>query len=209
MQHLSTLMTTPEDWIQEPIPQSVLVDIDETPGWLSLDEAALLYHLARQTIEGSIIEIGSYRGRSTIALAKGALAGGNRPIYAIEPHEEFVGVLGGQFGPEDRCAFFQVMLKTASYKNVRLVNLSSEIITPGWKEPVSLLWIDGDHSYQGVKNDYECWKNHLASQSYIAFDDATDQRLGPYKLIKEIIQSGEFEPVISIGKVTVVKAAEI
>ena len=80
-------MTTFKDWVKEPIPQSVLIAIDETPGWLSLDEAALLYHLARQTTTGSIVEVGSYRGRSTVALAKGALAGGNRPVYAVDPHE--------------------------------------------------------------------------------------------------------------------------
>jgi len=199
-------MTTLELLNKQPIPGSILVEINETPGWLSLDEATLLYQLARQTTEGCIVEIGSYRGRSTIALSKGALAGGNRPVYAIEPHETFVGVLGGQFGPQDRGAFFSAMLKTASYKNVRLVNLSSEIITPGWQDPVSLLWIDGDHSYEGVKRDYECWKDHLASNSYIAFDDATDQRLGPYKLINEIVRSGRFVPFITTGKVVVVKS---
>lgn len=199
-------MITFDGWIKEPIPQSVLIAVDETPGWLSLDEAVLLYHLARQTTTGSIVEVGSYRGRSTVALAKGALAGGNRPVYAIDPHEKFVGVLGGQFGPEDRGFFFQVMLKTSSYKNVRLVNLSSEVITPGWKGPVSLLWIDGDHTYEGVRRDFECWKNHLAQTAYIAFDDATDPRLGPHKLISELIQSGEFKPFIAIGKVVVVKA---
>lgn len=199
-------MTTFEDWAKEPVPQSVLIAIDETPGWLSLDEAALLYHLARQATTGSIVEVGSYRGRSTVALAKGAVAGGNRPVYAIDPHEKFTGVLGGQFGPEDRGVFFQVMLRTSSYQNVRLVNLSSEVITPGWKGPVSLLWLDGDHTYAGVKRDFDCWKNHLAPTAYIAFDDATDPRLGPRKLIGEIIKSGGFELFIAIGKVVVVKA---
>jgi len=200
-------MGTDSDWITKPVPQSVLTAVDETPGWLSLEEAALLYHLARGTTTGSIIEVGSYRGRSTVALAKGALAGGNQPVYAIEPHEEFTGALGGYFGPVDRGVFFQVMLKTSSFENVRLVNLSSEVITPGWKEPVSLLWIDGDHTYQGVRRDFECWKNHLAPTAYIAFDDATDPRLGPYKLIGEILQSGEFTHYIAIGKVVVIRPA--
>ena len=193
-----------KDWLREPVSQSVLMAVERTLGWLSLEEAALLYHLARQTTTGSIIEVGSYRGRSTVALSKGALAGGNRPIYAVEPHEEFEGTLGGQFGPEDRGAFYQTMLTTSSYQNVRLVNLSSEVIAPGWKESVSLLWIDGDHTYEGVRRDFDCWRDHLALSAYVAFDDAIDPRLGPHKLVGEITQSGEFNPFVTIGKVVVV-----
>lgn len=198
-------MSTSEDWIREPISHTVLDDVEQISGWLSAEEAALLFNLARHTSEGSIVEIGSYHGRSTVALAKGALDGGNRPVFAIEPHEKFVGALGSHFGPEDRGAFFKTMLKTGSYINVRLVNLSSEIITPGWNMPVSLLWIDGDHSYHGVKRDFECWKKHLTPEAYIAFDDATDQNLGPHKLINELIQSCKYKLFTVTGKVAVLK----
>ena len=62
---------------------------------------------------------------------------------------------------------------------------------------MSLLWIDGDHSYQGVKRDFECLLPHLADDALIAFDDATD--LGPRKLIDELMLSGNFEKVLSVG----------
>jgi len=180
--------------------------VDATPGWLSLDEATLLFNLAKQVTAGSIVEVGSYRGRSTVALALGAMAGGNRPVYAIEPHEEFTGYLGGaEFGPEDRGAFFQSMLRTSCYRNVRLVNLSSEIIAPGWKEPVSLLWLDGNHSYDGVKRDFGCWKDHLSASAHIAFDDAMDERLGPSRLISELLLAEAFGLVSNVGKVVVIK----
>jgi hypothetical protein len=199
-------MAAPRDWERKPVPQSVLDAVDGTPGMLSLDEAALLYHLARQLKSGSIVEVGSYRGRSTVALALGAQSGGNRPVYAIEPHEQFVGVLGGQFGPQDRAAFFRSMLKTACYKNVRLVNLSSEVITPGWRDPVSLLWLDGDHSYAGVKRDFDCWRKHLSVSAHIVFDDVTDQRLGPFRLVNELLDSGEYDFCYAVGKIAVIKA---
>lgn len=192
-------------WKKKPVPEPVLSAVDSTPGWLSLDEASLLYHLARQVKTGSIVEVGSYHGRSTVALALGAQSGGNRPVYAIEPHEEFVGMLGGQFGPEDRAGFYQSMLNSACYKNVRLVNLSSEVVTPGWKNPVSLLWLDGDHTYEGVKRDFDCWRKHLSASAFIAFDDTTDQRLGPFRLVNELLNSGKYKFCYSVGKVAVIK----
>jgi hypothetical protein len=57
--------------------------------------------------DGCIVEVGSYRGRPTAALALGSLSGFQVPVYAVDPQEEFKGIYGGQFGPEDRGAFFR------------------------------------------------------------------------------------------------------
>jgi hypothetical protein len=51
-------------------------------------------------------------------------------IRAVGSPEQFTGVLGGQFGPEDRKHFFQNMPHAGATDEVRLVNLSSEVIAP-------------------------------------------------------------------------------
>jgi hypothetical protein len=147
-------------------------------------EAVLLSRLASEVEEGCIVEIGSWRGMSTIALARGARV----PVYAIEPHEHFVGVLGGVFGPDDRRAFFENLLEAGVVEQVRLVNLSSEVVTPGWQLPVGLLWIDGDHRYEAVKRDFTCWEPHLRGK--VAFHDAIQETLGPFQLIEELLSDG-------------------
>lgn len=147
-------------------------------------EAALLTRLASEVEEGCIVEVGSYRGMSTTALAKGARV----PVYAIEPHEHFQGVLGGMFGPEDRRAFFENTLRAGVVQQVRLVNLSSEVVTPGWQLPVGLLWIDGDHRYEAVRRDFECWEPHLRGK--VAFHDSIQPTLGPAQLISELLADG-------------------
>ena len=116
--------------------------VDRIEGMISLREADLLYRLAgRANGCGCIVEIGSYRGRSTVALAEGATSSA---IFAIEPHEVFEGVLGGSFGARDRAHFYRAMLRSGAYERVRLVNLPGRVVAPGWSEPVALLWIDGE-----------------------------------------------------------------
>jgi hypothetical protein len=176
-----------------------------TQGMTSFEEVSLLYELAKKSRNGCIVEVGSYRGRSTVALGLGSMDGNRVPVFAIEPHEEFRGVLGGQFGPEDRGAFFRAMLDTACYQVVRLVNLSSEAVAAQWTKPVELLWIDGDHSYEGVKRDFCCWSPHLIDDATVAFDDATDPTIGPCKLIDELLQSGMFRKTETVNKITVLK----
>src|SRR5215210_8911639 len=156
----------------------------EPEGMIGDLEAKLLTRLASEVVEGCIVEVGSYRGMSTIALAKGARV----PLYAIEPHEHFTGVLGGTFGPSDRRAFFENLLRAGVVEQVRLVNLSSEVVAPGWRHPVGLLWIDGDHRYEAVRRDFSSWEPHLRGK--VAFHDAIQPTLGPFRLIEELLADG-------------------
>lgn len=182
---------------------------DKTQGMTSFEEASLLYQLAKETKSGCIVEVGSYRGRSTVALGRGSFDGSKAPVFAIEPHEVFHGVLGGQFGPEDRKAFYQAMLDTASYQIVRLINLSSEVVAPGWSRPIGLLWIDGDHSYEGVKRDFESWAPHLTENAIVAFDDSLDPSIGPSQLVAELLAANSFRKLTQAGKIAVLKENDL
>jgi hypothetical protein len=183
-----------------------LRDVASIKGWLSREAAVLLYDLAREVTDGCIVEVGSYRGRSTVALARGAAAGHSPRIYAVEPHEPFVGVLGGEFGPEDRAAFFRNMVRTGAYEHVRLLNISSEILTPGWSEPVALLWLDGDHAYEGVRRDFDAWEPHLLPDCDVVLDDADDPGVGPYRLAQELRATG-WAKVGQVGRVVHLRRA--
>jgi MMP 1-O-methyltransferase len=178
---------------------------DSTEGMVSFEEAVLLYRLASEVSIGCIVEVGAYRGRSSVFLGRGSLEGANVPVYAVDPHKNFVGVLGGVFGPKDRTAFYRAMLDNDCSEIVSLINLSSECFAQSWSEPISLLWIDGDHSYEGVKRDFECWLPHLQTDATIAFDDATDPALGPRKLIDELTAATSFDEVLNVGKVAVLR----
>jgi len=167
-------------------------------GMVSDAEAAKLIELAAGVSEdGCIVEVGSYRGRSTCALAIGAK--GAR-VYAIEPHESFAGVLGGSFGPPDRRAFFENLLRVGVVEKVRLVNLSAEVVCKGWTLPIGLLWIDGDHSEEGVRRDFCAFEPFLHPGGVVAFHDARDPSGGPAKLIEELRASGAYEQTDAVGE---------
>ncbi len=155
-------------------------------------EAGELMRLASEVPpEACIVEVGSHRGRSTAALALGA---NGAPVYAIEPHELFEGVYGMTFGPEDRRAFFENMLRVGVVEDVRLVNLSSEVVSKGWTRPIGLLWIDGDHTLEGVRRDFEAWEPFLRPGGVVAFHDATDPDGGPAQVIETLL-ADSFERV--------------
>jgi hypothetical protein len=182
------------DWPDE------LRGVSSIKGWLSRDAALLLHDLAAGVSEGCIVEVGSFRGRSTLALARGSEHGHGVPVYAVEPHDRFVGPRGGEFGPEDRAAFFRNMARTGAYRHVRLLSTRSEVVTPGWREPVALLWLDGDHSVEGVRRDFESWAPHLLPGCHLVLDDTDDPTLGPHHLLSELV-AGEWQEVGRVDRV--------
>jgi hypothetical protein len=175
--------------------------IKRTDGWLGKSEAELLYGLAKGlSANNCVVEVGAYRGRSTVALAFGSIAGRQAPVYSIDPHEEFVGPLGGRFGSIDRGHFMQKMVELGLFHIVRLVNLSSDAIAGRWSQPIGLLWVDGDHSYDGVSRDFNAWKDKLSDDADLVFDDAVEPNSGPGKLVREITATDTFTVVGSVGK---------
>ena len=174
-------------------------------GMVQPDECLLLMRLASEVREGAIVEIGSYRGRSTIALALGSLRGSSVPVYAIEPHAEFDGVLGGRFGPEDKKAFLRNTQRSLPSDLIRLISASSETAARTWSGEIGLLWIDGDHRYEAVTKDFELWSPFVLDNGRIAFDDSTVAGIGPHTLVNEILASDEYRLVDTVGKVTVLE----
>ncbi len=61
--------------------------VSHVEGWLSHREGRLLYALAKKCpAETSIVEIGSFEGKSAIWLASGSKRGNQIKVYSIDPH---------------------------------------------------------------------------------------------------------------------------
>jgi hypothetical protein len=189
-------------------PDQLRAFLADYQGGVSVEEGQALHRYAADCAGGDIVEIGSFRGKSAVALATGAIRS-RVQVFCIEPHAEFTGVYGGKFGPQDRGAFYQVMLQTALFERVALINLPSREAARAWRRPIGLIFIDGDHSFPGVKGDFEAWDRHVCLGGIIAFDDATDPSIGPANLIEQILGSGRYAALETVGKVRFLRKVSI
>lgn len=154
-------------------------------GWLSLDEARLLATLAsRVPAECSIVEIGSFQGRSTCALAAGAKSGHNNVIHAIDTFSGLQGIF-----PEDTLPTFHQNLESKGLNGLVTVHQDTSLQeAERWRrQDVGLLFIDADHNYESVRNDFKAWQRHVSPNGVITFHDSNQK--GPNRLLLEILES--------------------
>lgn len=168
--------------------------IADVPGWLTDEEGEALYELARRcTGRGAIVEIGSWKGKSTICLGLGARAGSAHRIFAIDPHADY------RFGD------FKSNVERAGISDlVTPIPSLSQAAADGFDEPIELLFVDGSHEYDLVLEDFEQWVPKVVDGGWVAFHDTT-WTAGPRKVVGQAIyRSRGFEDVrFVIGSLTV------
>jgi predicted O-methyltransferase YrrM len=185
-----------------------LATVAGVDGMLSEVECALLHDLARAARGGCIVEIGTYHGKGTIALALGARAGARVPVYSIDPFRPYSGPLGRhRFGPADKTELLRNLLRADVAEQVWLIHTPAEQAAAGWREAVALLVVDGDHAYEGVRTDFARWAPFVVPGGVIAFDDSLDACFGVARLIGEVLAAGGYERLVVKGKITAIRNA--
>jgi predicted O-methyltransferase YrrM len=182
-----------------------LAQVAATDGQMTDDEAACLYTLAREAAGGCIVEIGSFHGKSTVALALGTRGGAGLRVYAVDPFMPFTGLLGGRFGPEDKTVLLRNLLLADVADRVWLLHLGSTQAARGWQEPIALLWVDGDHSEPAVRADLAAWGPFVAPGGVVALHDSLDPGLGPRRVVEEMVGGGRWQKVREAGTITVLR----
>jgi len=169
----------------------------DTEGWLTDIEGTLLYTLAKNCkTNGAIVEIGSWKGKSTIFLAKGSKAGQRVRVYAIDPHKGGLSV-----GPTFHEFKKNVVNAQVDDIVVPMVKTSEEA-AHDFLEPCALIFVDGDHEPDSVKQDFELWYPKLIEGGIIAFHD-TIGWVGPRTLVKgSLYKSNNFKNVRFAGSIT-------
>lgn len=166
-------------------------------------EAELLFFLAKRVPKnGIIVEIGSYKGGSTICLAKGA----KNKVYTIDYHfRPKKTKIGPELFPKNSLPYFNENIKKFGVKDkiIPLVK-TSEQAAMKWHRPINLLWIDGNHGYEAVKKDFLLWEKYLVLGGIIALHDAYLE--GPARVIQDyIINSKKFKKIKTVDSIFLAK----
>jgi predicted O-methyltransferase YrrM len=170
-------------------------------GWLSEEQGRALYAAAAACSgRGAIVEIGSWKGRSTIWLAHGAGRAGQK-VRAIDPH------VGSREDPGERTLdAFRRNLERAGVASVvePLVMTSADAVRV-LQGPVELLFVDGDHSPEGARSDADLWLPRVAEGGTVMFHDvATSGYSGPRRVFqRRICRSREFHRIRRVGSMAI------
>ena len=161
-----------------------------TEGFLSEREAEWLYLAAAGgSGDGMVVEIGSFKGRSAIALAKGiGVRPGGGKLVAIDPHcapsRTDPDLPESQSSEPD----LRTNLARAGIESMVEVRVQySQDAAREWNAPIRLLWLDGDHTLEGVTADFDCWASHLVEGGIIAMHDVLHGFDGPACVFQERI----------------------
>ena len=146
---------------------------DRVEGFLGRREGPYLFRPAKRGARlGVIVEIGSWKGKSTIWLAKGSEAVAGQPVYAVDPHTG-----GADF---ETLGYTKINTEKEFRDNITRAGVEDRVIplvmpspraSEGWQWPIGFLWIDGDHRYEGVSMDFHSWAPHVVAGGIVAFHD--------------------------------------
>ncbi len=133
------------------------------------DSAWLLYGLARSKKPKVCVEIGSARGKSACFIGLALLRNGGGKLYAIDPHNP---TDWNDTNAVDSFPIINRHLQAAGVAEfVEIIRKTSVDAAKDWKQKIDLIFIDGDHSYEGVKRDWELFLPYLSEFGVVVFHD--------------------------------------
>jgi MMP 1-O-methyltransferase len=143
----------------------------------SAGESALLAELAAG--RRSALEIGVYEGSSAVVLARTLPE--HAVLHLIDPFIDDRGLRSGQRATG--WATKRVVARAAKERGDRAPRIvwhvaRSEDVGPGWREPLDLVFVDGDHAEAACRSDWELFSPWVVQAGVVVFHDANKGKPG-------------------------------
>lgn len=174
---------------------SIFRHSNSIPGMCDNEKIQALFAIFRYAVEGDIIEIGSWWGKSAFILARLAHCHGIGKLLCVDPWsnehliqgEKMVDTSSAQVDATEALAIFEMNLLPYSFNHINYLRMpsvdgaahyrkypSASTATFGTTQycgHISILHIDGNHSYDAVKADIESWYDLVCAGGWIILDD--------------------------------------
>ena len=180
-------------------------------GWMSgVEGYALMLMAAHGPGAGEIVEIGSWMWKSACWLAAGSKSTLREKVHAIDPFDGGPMLQGLPVIREQGTTyhmFVDNLTSVALFDYVVPIVATSRKAAQSWNKPIGLLFIDGDHSYDAVKADFEMWSRFLVVEAVIAFDDVASNSFdGAKRYYDELMQSDDrYHEIARVGKMKLIQ----
>ncbi len=184
--------------------ERLAAECEGVAGHLTRREAMFLAVLASSTPgDGLILEIGSFKGKSTIILAKAERdTTGRRTLVAVDPLTSPAPTDPSLHGAASgRDEFFANLDRAGVRDRVEFHEKFSHELAAGWNRAIRLLWIDGDHTTEGVTNDVNLFGHFLQPGGVIAFHDVMHYSSVTRVFVERILRSGRFGAAGVVGSI--------
>jgi predicted O-methyltransferase YrrM len=190
-----------------PLPPDLDAVAARTKGFLPDDEAAALFTAARVSRAGTWLEVGTYCGRSTVHLGGAAREAGahlvtldhhrgseeNQPGWEwhdaslVDPHTGRLETL-----PSLRRTLWDAGLDDV----VSVLVATTQQVAPWWTTPLTLLFLDGNHTEQVAQHDYAAFAPHVVAGGTLlvhdVFEHPEDGGRPPWNVFRRAVDSGAF-----------------
>ena len=183
------------------------------------DEGVALHEAAATVaVDGPLLEVGAYCGKSGIYLGSAAQRRGT-VLFSIDHHrgseENQPGwdyhepdLVDPEVGRIDTLPRFRRTIHDAGLeRSVVAVVGDSPTVGRHWTTPLSVLFIDGGHGREPAHRDYDTWVRHVLPGGRLVihdvFPDPADGGQPPYELYLRALGSGRFEPESACGSLRV------
>ena len=169
-------------------------------GWWNIAGGRSSYNIAKDPrLAGDCVEIGSFKGLSTLFTALGAKKLGIK-VFSIDPHPQSV---ADEFNRGERTykALVENIHKFGFDDTIIPIIGKSEDVVKHWTGPIKYLLIDGEHTYEAVLKD-QAWLQFVVPGGLALFDDSGPES-GVKRAMSEIIDKSpdwEFSEHIYVKK---------
>lgn len=190
-----------------------------TKGFLPTDEGEALYEAALSAEDGLWLEIGTYCGKSTVHLGVAARAAGAH-LVTLDHHR---GSEENQPGWEwhDRTLVDPYTGRLETLPSLRhtlwdaglddtvsVLVASTQQVARWWTSPLSLLFLDGNHTEEVAQHDYAAFARHVVTGGLLlvhdVFPDPRDGGRPPWHVVQRAVRE-EFEQVSVTGSLRVLR----